>query len=166
MLLAVSLVHQQALLIRELGAQLAHSRGGGSFRPVINFNSGFVKKPEIVFCVHCNKNVAHKPDMCYNNPKGNNYKGTRTAQVSRVCVSNEAELRGLHDQDTGVKSTGRSEDSEADKAPVCENGKSIRWLFNSVETGNTQNWDMPFVGRVEQDVHSITTLLLVSHASW
>jgi len=71
--------------------------------------------------------------MCYNNPKGNNYKGARTAQVSRVCVSDEAELQGLHGQDTGIKSTGRSEASEADKDPVCENGESIRWLFNSVD---------------------------------
>jgi len=62
----------------------------------------------------------------------------------------------LHDQDNGVKSTGCS-GLEVDKDPVCDNGESIRWQFNSVETRDTQSWDMPFVGRVEQDVCGITT---------
>jgi len=75
-------------------------------------------------------------------------------------MSDEAKLRGLHNQDTRVKSTGRSGRPEADKDPVCENNESIYWLFNSVETGDTQNWDMPFVGRVEQDIRGITTPLV------
>jgi len=72
-------------------------------------------------------------------------------------VSDETASQGLHDHDTGVKSTGLSEGLEVDKDPVCDNGASIHWLFNSVGTENTQNWDIPFVGRVEQDVRGITT---------
>jgi len=122
-LLAVNLVQQQALLVTEASAR--GTRGGGSFRPANNFNAGYLKKPENVFCVHCNKIVAHKADICYNNPKRNNYKGARTAQRSRVCMSDEAELWVLHDQDTGVKYTGRFRGPEADNGPVCKNSESI-----------------------------------------
>jgi len=67
-----------------------------------------VKRPEFVFCVHCNKHVAHKVNMCYNNPRGINFKGGRAAQVSRVSVSDETGSHALHDQDTKVKPTGHS----------------------------------------------------------
>jgi len=66
-------------------------------------------------------------------------------------------LQSLHDQDTGIKSTGHSKGLDVDKDPVCDNGESIRWQFNSLETENTQNWDKPFLGRVEQDGCGITT---------